>query len=129
VKDPNWPKDPDEARRKAAIAKRKKENKVPLEATHPLPPGEVQQPGETVQNPSPSPLGLDKLTHLFGGEKAEAATFTGEPTRDVLTQPPPGYQTPSPNFVYGTGPKEKLKKDTSPAKDNEANPAQSKNGN
>ena len=27
MKDPNWPKDPDEARRKAAIAARKKENK------------------------------------------------------------------------------------------------------
>jgi hypothetical protein len=22
--------------------------------------------------------------------------------------PPPGYQTPSPNFAYGTGPKESL---------------------
>src|ERR1700716_1205192 len=31
VKDPNWPKDPDEARRKAAIASRKKENKDPRE--------------------------------------------------------------------------------------------------
>src|ERR1700704_1080924 len=30
VKNKNWPKDPDEARRKAAIAARKKENKDPL---------------------------------------------------------------------------------------------------
>ena len=29
VKAPNWPKDPDEARRKAAIAARKKDNKDP----------------------------------------------------------------------------------------------------
>src|SRR5712664_4000850 len=29
VKAPNWPKDPDDARRKAAIAARKKENKDP----------------------------------------------------------------------------------------------------
>src|SRR5664280_2357383 len=32
IKDPNWPKDPDEARRKAAIAARKKENKDPVAA-------------------------------------------------------------------------------------------------
>src|SRR5215467_5567464 len=33
VKAPNWPKDPDEARRKAAIAARKKQNKDPMEAS------------------------------------------------------------------------------------------------
>src|SRR5262252_7167755 len=31
VKAPNWPKDPDEARRKAMIAARKKSNKDPME--------------------------------------------------------------------------------------------------
>ena len=49
---------------------------------------------------------------MFGGNKTETAPFKGEPTRDSLTQPPPGYQTPSPNFAYGTGPKESLNKDT-----------------
>src|SRR3984885_2356374 len=58
---PNWPKDPDEARRKADIARRKKENKDPLEQSRILTPselnagrtapqtstaGEVNQPGE-----------------------------------------------------------------------------------
>ena len=28
---------------------------------------------------------------------------------------PPGYQTPSPNFAYGTGPKESLNKEYNPA--------------
>jgi hypothetical protein len=32
VKDPNWPKDPDEARRKAAIAARKKKAPDPIQA-------------------------------------------------------------------------------------------------
>ena len=32
VKAPNWPKDPDEQRRKAAIAARKKDNKDPVDA-------------------------------------------------------------------------------------------------
>jgi hypothetical protein len=135
VKDPNWPKDPDEARRKAAIARRKKENKDPVEASRILMPNEldkraprdtstadsdsVAQPGG---NPganavlSPSQLGFDgKFSSLFGGNKAESAPFKGEPTRDSLTQPPVGYQTPSPNFAYGTGPKESLNKEYNPA--------------
>src|SRR5437773_12311855 len=41
VKAPNWPKDPDEARRKAAIAARKKENKDPREASRVLMPSEL----------------------------------------------------------------------------------------
>ena len=45
---------------------------------------------------------------MFGGSKTETAPFKGEPTRESLTQPPPGYQTPSPNYAYGTGPKESL---------------------
>ena len=45
---------------------------------------------------------------MFKGNKSETAEFKGEPTRDSLTQPPAGYQTPSPNFAYGTGPKESL---------------------
>src|SRR6266852_5740160 len=40
VKDANWPKDPDEARRKAAIAARKKQNKDPREASRLLTPSE-----------------------------------------------------------------------------------------
>src|SRR5882724_5996292 len=45
VKAPNWPKDPDEARRKAAIAERKKQNKKKVEdprtAFRPLTPDEL----------------------------------------------------------------------------------------
>jgi hypothetical protein len=133
VKDPNWPKDPDEARRKAAIAARKKDNKDPREASRVLTPSELNagrtappvrtnndpvQPGDSVNNPvlSPSQLGFDgKLSNIFGGNKAEVAPFKGEPTRESLTQPPAGYQTPSPNFAYGTGPKESLNKEYNPA--------------
>ena len=45
---------------------------------------------------------------MFKGSKTETAPFKGEPTRDTLTMPPPGYQTPSPDYAYGTGPKESL---------------------
>src|SRR6478736_2652574 len=40
---PNWPKDPDDARRKAAIAARKKANKDPREAARLLTPSELNQ--------------------------------------------------------------------------------------
>ena len=66
---------------------------------------------------SPSQLGYSGgFSGLFGGSKTETAPFKEEPTRDSLTQPPPGYQTPSPNFAYGTGPKESLNKEYNPAK-------------
>jgi hypothetical protein len=132
---PNWPKDPDDARRKAAIARRKKENKDPIEAARILSPselnvgrtaatapasGQVLQPGEGDPGRnailSPSQLGYSgSLSGMFGGNKAEQAPFKGEPTRESLTQPPAGYQTPSPNFAYGTGPKESMNKEYNPA--------------
>jgi hypothetical protein len=133
VKAPNWPKDPDEQRRKAAIAARKKVNKDPLEASRILTPSELAQAkgkassgGDSVDQPggnpgtnavlSPSQLGYSGgFSGLFGGNKAETAPFKGEPTRESLTQPPPGYQTPSPSYAYGTGPKESLNKEYNPA--------------
>jgi hypothetical protein len=121
VKVTNWPKDPDEARRKAAIAARKKEKALaPNEAARPLMPdelavGKIAAPAKTDTDPvtpgvtsnpvlSPSQLGYDgNLLNLFKSNKAEAVEFKGEPTRESLTQPPSGYQTPSPNFPYGAG--------------------------
>jgi len=136
VKAPNWPKDPDEARRKAMIAARKKSNKDPMEQSRILTPGELNgvrttgssggtavsdsavPGGDPGRNAilSPSQLGYNGgLSGLFKGNKAEVAPFKGEPTRETLTMPPPGYQTPSPNFAYGTGPKESLNKEYNPA--------------
>jgi hypothetical protein len=134
IKDPNWPKDQDEARRKALIAARKNEKKQdPFQAARPLTPDELNaaktapvartsndpiQPGNSANNPmlSPAQLGYTGgLSGLFRGNKAETAPFKGEPTRETLTQPPVGYQTPSPNFAYGTGPRESLNKQYNPA--------------
>lgn len=122
IKDPNWPKDPDEKRRKAAIAARKKASPKSLtEAARPLTPDELNagrtaapvqtnsdplQPGDK-PNPmlSPEQLGYTGgLLGMFKGSKPESVPFTGEPTRETLTQPPAGYQTPSPSYAYGTGP-------------------------
>ncbi len=133
IKAANWPKDPDEQRRKAAIAARKKENKDPVQAARPLMPSELNQRGpkgastgssgtapggdpDTRVILSPSQLGYNGgFSGLFGGSKTETAPFKGEPTRESLTQPPTGYQTPSSNFAYGTGPKESLNKEYNPA--------------
>jgi hypothetical protein len=137
---PNWPKDPDEARRKAAIAQRKKDKKdtrdataVSDAATRPLMPSELNaahqkpagdvsgsdslKPGDPGSTPlSPSQLGYEGgFMGLFKGNKTEATEFKQEPPRQALTQPPPGYQTPSPNYLYGTGPKESMNKEYNPA--------------
>jgi hypothetical protein len=38
---------------------------------------------------------------MFGKKKEEEAKFTSEPPRASLTDPPVGYQTPSPAQPYG----------------------------
>ena len=137
---PNWPKDPDVKKRKEAKAARKNDNKDPVQAARPLSPSELAvgrtaaptsrssdpdlpgNPGATAIL-SPSQLGYEGgFMSLFGGgSKTESAPFKGEPTRDTLTMPPPGYQTPSPAYAYGTGPKESLV-------NKEYNPSQGKYG-
>jgi hypothetical protein len=41
---------------------------------------------------------------MKGGNSSEEKKFTSEPPRSSLVEPPPGYQTPSPNYAYGAGP-------------------------
>jgi hypothetical protein len=130
VKATNWPKDPDQQARKAraAAAKQSRPEEV-LEAARPLTPAEMapkhvrsarssdaDKPGDPSYNPnavlSPNQLGYSGglFKNMFGSSNAvETAPFKGEPTREDLTQPPSGYQTPSPGYAYGTGPKEALK--------------------
>jgi hypothetical protein len=121
---PNWPKDPEEKRRKQAIAARKKVNKATesWQAAQPLTPAEMNvgrttapertnndpiQPGANV-NPSMSPSQLGFSGGLWGmlkgNNSSESKQFTTEPPRQSLVEPPPGYQTPSPNYAYGAGP-------------------------
>jgi hypothetical protein len=42
---------------------------------------------------------------IFGGKSHDSAQFTNEPSREALTQPPEGYQTPSSGYAYGVAPK------------------------
>jgi hypothetical protein len=122
----NWPKDPDVLERRAAREAMKKRDKVkennPAEQIMPQPEpalGQARartataspQPGVSEERRlinegsgilSPSQLGVTKnLFGLFGSKREDNVPFTGEPTRESLTQPPPGYQTPSSGQVYG----------------------------
>ncbi|MDB5564117.1 MAG: hypothetical protein JWP84_683 [Tardiphaga sp.] len=120
---PNWPKDPDVQQRNAAreAAKRPKGNvleearsltpkEMAMQRSKPTTGAETTTPGDPNKNIvlSPAQLGYTGglFKNAFGGNKGETAEFKGEPTRDSLTQPPAGYQTPSSSFAYGTGPKE-----------------------
>lgn len=120
---PAWPVDPDVKRRKdakAAAAKTQYFTSDQIEAdAKPLKPDQLRKgalPRSQQQNTTstvdadasgrpmkPSALGYTSgiFGSLLGVKKDEFATFTAEPRRLNLTEPPPGYQTPSPNQPYG----------------------------
>ena len=129
---PNWPKDPDEKRRKEAIAQRKKGGRNGAaeywKNAQPLSPAELNAnktaaaekttrdpvaPGSDVNHPTMSPAELGYtggLWNMFSNNKNEAKPFTSEPPRQSLTEPPPGYQTPSSSYAYGTGGEDKSRR-------------------
>jgi hypothetical protein len=88
----NWPRDP-AANRKTTTGRS---------------PIATQQPGTSDLPEKKGGLGIDmsafSLSNMFGKPKPESKPFQSEPARESLTQPPSGYQTPSPDFAYGTGP-------------------------
>jgi hypothetical protein len=62
------------------------------------------QPGDLFRGGASTALdgvGLGSLGNLFGGKKDEPSLPPGtEPSREALTQPPSGYQTPSASYPY-----------------------------
>jgi hypothetical protein len=64
------------------------------------------KPFEEAQQPSTrQELGAKNIfSKLWGDKSNEYVTFTGEPPRSTLIEPPRGYRTPSPNQPYGVGP-------------------------
>ena len=122
---PAWPKDPDVERRKVETAMQKNRNvsderereQNPLRPDQ-LTPGargkqkrQAARTDDGYQAPasgfgsqlSPSELGYkgNIFSNMFSSKKEEQAKFTGEPPRTSLTEPPAGYQTPSPDQPYG----------------------------
>jgi hypothetical protein len=117
---PNWPKDQDMQRRAKAKAEAKRSTPHPdyvSDSSRPLRPNELDAPGAPRTNPSgdggstanslmtdPRDRGTKKsLFSSIFTKKQDYATFTGEPPRSALTDPPPGYLTPSPDQPYGVG--------------------------
>lgn len=121
---PDWPKDPDVSRRARAKVKEKPHPHADyvIDSSRPLRPGELDVPGRntTARNggaPGGS-LNADyperdytppkkSVFDLFNTSKQQYATFTGEPARTSLTDPPAGYMTPSADQPYGIGPDQK----------------------
>jgi hypothetical protein len=117
---PNWPRDPDAAKRKA-----KKDDKPVIqqydraaEADRALRPDELNNVSRNTRTVSAPGVGEQSepvnkpKRNLFdfswmNPNRTETATFTGEPARANLTDPPPGYLTPSPDQPYGLVPEHK----------------------
>lgn len=120
---PAWPKDPDVTRRREEARLERNRNvsaereieQNPLRPDQITPGGNPRTPpsrrkqsanlGQDGDRMTPSELGYKGglFGSMFGGDKEETAKFTGEPARTTLTEPPPGYQTPSPDQPYGAG--------------------------
>lgn len=128
--DAAWPKDPDAARAaKSNAAKRKAASNAQTaieNSGRPISPGELDPAGvprgqtaDSGRSNAPSsgaegrPVAPSELGYFgglfsgrawgfgFGGYQDETGTFTNEPARTQLTEPPPGYQTPSTDQPYG----------------------------
>ena len=121
---PAWPVDPDVKRRKEEAAQ---ERNVSMNADEtlrneqrPLRPNEIApgpkprttrrtddgyraSPNGSGDRLSPSQLGTKPgfWGKMFGKDEPDAGSFTSEPPRTALTEPPQGYQTPSPEQPYG----------------------------
>ena len=124
---PAWPNDPDVAKQRTEARlerdrRRTFASDVILKEQRVLSPSELTPGGAPSRNRAPvddggypvsaygsgsqfDDLGRSRssslFSNIFGGGKNETVRFTGEPARSSLTDPPPGYQTPSPNQPYG----------------------------
>ncbi len=124
---PAWPKNPEEVERnKRAAVKKTQRRRSVEEDGRPLTPAELDvgrragsgrienptgpQDPEGAGNRALRPSELGTSGNIFGklfkdNSKAnEVAQFKGEPTRSSLTEPPPGYRTPSAAHPYGITP-------------------------
>ncbi len=127
-KNPAWPVDQEVKWQKQRAAAKKKTQRVTgdrvIEEGRPLRPDELNASGGS-RTPSDHPTGtgvahddagkpmapselgdkgfLSKLTGMFKKDSEQSVTFTREPPRVSLTEPPAGYRTPSPSQPYGVG--------------------------
>jgi hypothetical protein len=122
AKTAGWPDDPDVKRQKQRrdLEKNRKAYVEGVDDRPMLPSEYSRKPGtndknrptildskssEESQKPSTrEELGAKNIfSKLWGDKSNEYVTFTGEPPRSTLIEPPRGYRTPSPNQPYGVG--------------------------
>jgi hypothetical protein len=121
TKTAGWPDDPDVKRaKKAKDAERKRKSYTEGVDDRPLLPSEYTKSssgkgdnptilGSKNEEESSRPSTLSELgsknifSKVWGNKPDEQTTFTGEPRRESLIEPPAGYRTPSPNQPYGVG--------------------------
>jgi len=115
---PNWPVDP-EANARAAAKKADRVSPHPdyvIDSSRPLRPNELNVSAVNAPGTSDQSGASDRGEHKSGIlsldwlKQEDYGTFTGEPPRVSLTEPPPGYQTPSPDQPYGIVPERKVYK-------------------
>jgi hypothetical protein len=113
-----WPNDPDVRREKQRKEQEKKFVREPEDGARPALPSEYSRPNaptrrdggvsgksaEEAAAPSTSKeLGSKSIFTRWLSRSEEYSTFSGEPRRGSLTEPPTGYRTPSPHQPYGVG--------------------------
>jgi hypothetical protein len=112
VKSPDWPVDPEvkAARAEAKASKYQKPPRFGHEGDPIAGTPEQYKTGNTGQwgEPIKGPKEPDFLSMLMSGKLYgswdEVGKFEGEPPRNSLVDPPPGYLTPSPAAPYGVTP-------------------------
>jgi hypothetical protein len=115
----NWPVDPDLKRKQEAAERRKRgEGRFDYDTfTATETPAQLNAPGPGAPKPvtpgsgrdmeaavPPSELGSPGLFGLFKSKDPAPPVFTAEKPRKSLTEPPPGYQTPSAQQPYQAPP-------------------------
>jgi hypothetical protein len=121
AKNPAWPNDAGEKRRKDALADRQRKN-----FNSAIDEGRVMRPDELTTGSTtarrgpdgsrrtedvdqtmlkPYEMGPNILSRGIFKGREETAVFTSEPPRTTLTEPPTGYRTPSASQPYGIGQK------------------------
>src|SRR5262249_16567264 len=112
---PNWPVDADQKRKREETSRRRDE----VEESRPLRPNELNV-GSAQRGRAPAANAAEFdgknrqdttgsiFSNIFSGGKQETAKFTEEPPRTSLTEPPVGYQTPSPDQPYTAKPEKFL---------------------
>jgi hypothetical protein len=113
---PDWPIDPDSERRREEAAESEKKvdeqfysgrtlganelrakHRARRQAAGPQPMTAGEEQALYQERYSPAKLGFKG----WNRPNEEPMVFTAEPERRFLTEPPPGYRTPSPNAPYG----------------------------